>query len=134
MKLKGKIELEQGLKQIDILPLINVIFLLLIFFILTPILILPPGIKVNLPRVVTSESISSDNVEVIVNSENYIYLDGNIVNVDSLRAILKQAASRAQTVLIKADKRASLEKVVEICDMSRESGIKQINVATNQGR
>jgi biopolymer transport protein ExbD len=46
--------------------------------------------------------------------------------------LLKQAAKRNQSILIKADKRALLGRVVEIWDTARDLGINQINIATNQ--
>jgi len=131
MKFKGRLELEQGLKAIDIAPLINVVFLLLIFFMLTSSFLLQPGIKVNLPKVLTSESVTGGNIEVVVTSENELYLDGSSTNFKGLEAMFKQAASRRQSVLIKADKRASLGKVVEIFDLGRGAGVSQINIATN---
>ena len=132
MRFKGRMELEHGLKQIDIAPLINIIFLLLIFFMLTSSFIMQPGIKVNLPKAVTSEVVKYENIEILVNSGNITYLNGRVVTTQELERLLKQAAKRNQTILIKADKRASLGRVVEIWDMARDLGIEQINIATNQ--
>ena len=50
MKFKRHMELEHGLRQIDIAPLIDMVFQLLIFFMLTSSFIMQPGIKVNLPK------------------------------------------------------------------------------------
>jgi len=132
MRFKGRMELEHGLKQIDIAPLIDIVFQLLIFFMLTSSFIMQPGIKVNLPKAVTSEVIKYENVEIMISSENITYLNGKLVNSQELKSYLKQAAKRNQTVLIKADARASLGRVVEIWDMCRDLGISQINIATNQ--
>lgn len=132
MRFKGRMELEHGLKQIDIAPLIDIVFQLLIFFMLTSSFVIQPGIKVNLPKAVTSEVIKYENIEILVSSENVTYLNGQIVNLQELKSFLKQAAKRNQTVLIKADTRAYLGRVVEIWDMCRDSGITQINIATNQ--
>lgn len=132
MRFKGRMELEHGLKQIDIAPLIDIVFQLLIFFMLTSSFVMQPGIKVNLPKAVTSEVIKYENIEILVSSENVTYLNGKIVNLQELKAFLKQAGKRSQTVLIKADTRASLGRVVEIWDMCRDLGITQINIATNQ--
>ena len=132
MRFKGRMELEHGLKQIDIAPLIDIVFQLLIFFMLTSSFVMQPGIKVNLPKAVTSEIINYENIEILVSSENVTYLNGKIVNMQEMNSYLKQAAKRNQSVIIKADTRASLGRVVEIWDMARDSGITQINIATNQ--
>ena len=132
MRLKGRMELEHGLKQIDIAPLINVIFLLLIFFMLTSSFLMQPGIKVNLPKTVTSEAVKYDNIDILVSSGNATYFNGKLLTPQELKMLLMQAAKRNQAILIKADRRASLGRVVEVWDMARELGITQINIATNQ--
>lgn len=132
MHFKRHMEFEHGLRQIDIAPLIDMIFQLLIFFMLTSSFIMQPGIKVNLPKAVTSEVVKHDNIEIVVSSENVTYLNGKVVTGKELKALLKQAAKRSQPILIKADRRSSLGRVVEIWDMGRDLGITQINIATNQ--
>ena len=132
MHFKGRMELEHGLKQIDIAPLIDIVFQLLIFFMLTSSFVMQPGIKVNLPKAVTSEVVKFENIDILITSENVTYLNGKVVTTSELKTLLKQAAGRDQTILIKADKRASLGRVVEIWDMARDLGITQINIATNQ--
>lgn len=132
MRFKRHMELEHGLRQIDIAPLIDMIFQLLIFFMLTSSFVMQPGIKVNLPKAVTSEVVKIENIEIIVSSENVTYLNGKVITTQELKSLLKQVAKRNQPILIKADRRASLGRVVEIWDMCRDLGIAQINIATNQ--
>lgn len=132
MRFKRHMELEHGLKQIDIAPLIDIVFQLLIFFMLTSSFVMQPGIKVRLPKAVTSDVIKSENVEILVTSENVTYLNGSVVTLQEIKAFFKQAAKRDQTILIKADRRASLGRVVEVWDMARDMGLSQINIATNQ--
>lgn len=132
MRFKGRMELEHGLRQIDIAPLIDMIFQLLIFFMLTSSFVIQPGIKVNLPKAVTSEAVKIENIEVVISGENVTYLNGKVITGQELKNLLKQAAKRKQPILIKADKRASLGRVVEIWDMARDLGIEQINIATDQ--
>jgi biopolymer transport protein ExbD len=125
-------ELEHGLKQIDIAPLIDMVFQLLIFFMLTSSFVMQPGIKVNLPKAVTSEIVKFENIEIVVSGENVTYFNGKVVTTQELNNLLKQVAKRNQPILIKADRRASLGRVVEIWDTCRDLGITQINIATNQ--
>jgi biopolymer transport protein ExbD len=132
MYFKRHMELEHGLKQIDIAPLIDMIFQLLIFFMLTSSFVIQPGIKVNLPRAVTSEVVKFENMELVISSENVTYLSGKVVTMAELKTMLAQVAKKKQSILIKADRRASLGRVVEIWDMCRDVGIAQINIATNQ--
>ncbi len=132
MQFKRHMELEHGLRQIDIAPLIDMVFQLLIFFMLTSSFIMQPGIKVNLPRAVTSEVVKYENVEVVISSENVIYINSKVITIQELKTLLKQTAKAKGSILIKADRRASLGRIVEVWDMCRDLGITQINIATNQ--
>jgi len=132
MRFKRHIELEHGLRQIDIAPLVDVIFQLLIFFMLTSSFIVPSGIRVNLPKAVTSQMVKSKSLEIVVSGENVIYIEGRVVNIQELKPILKELQTRDQPLLIKADRRARLGRVVEIWDMARNLGLSQVNIATYQ--
>ena len=68
MRFKRRIFLEKG--KLDIAPLIDVIFLLLVFFMLTSSFIFQPGIKINLPKAITSEVIQKENLIVIIKEDN----------------------------------------------------------------
>jgi len=85
-------ELKHGLESIDIVPIVNIVFLLLIFFMLTSGFVMQPGIKVDLPKAVTSEVLKLENIELLVNSENTTYLNANAVTMTELKVFLKQAA------------------------------------------
>lgn len=130
MKFKRHVELEKG--QLDIAPLIDIVFQLLIFFMLTSSFIFQPGIKVNLPKAVTSEVIHEKNLIILITASNYIYLNDRIITMSELASRLRIAAKENKPLLIKADRRASLGKVVEVWDLCRDEGISQINIATSQ--
>ncbi len=132
MRFKRHLQLEQGLKDIGIVPLINMIFLLLVFFMLTSSFIVQPGLKVNLPRALTSEVVKYENIEIAVSSDNVIYLNNRVVNLEELRTALEYMSKRNVTILIKADRHVALGKVVQIWDLCRKLGITQINMATDR--
>jgi len=132
MRFKGRMELEHGLKQLDIAPLVNIVFLLLIFLMLSSNFITQPGLKVELPRVVTSEAVKYDKIEILLTEGEQIYLDGRQVTAEELKSAFNKAAGNNQAVLIKADRRVSLGKASQLWDLARQSGITQINIATNQ--
>lgn len=129
MRFRSRLHLEHGLKQIDIAPLVDMVFLLLIFFLLTSNFVVQPGIKVKLPKAVTSSLLQDKNVVIMISSENIIYVENKIFSTDELKGYLKKLGKNS-TVLIKADKRVSLGRVVEVWDICRDSGIEQLNIAT----
>jgi len=132
MRFKRHIELQFGLSEIDIAPLVDMVFQLLIFFMLTSSFIMPSGIRVNLPKAVTSEMLKSRSLEIVVSGENVIYIDGRVVTIQELKSILKGLAAYNRPLLIKADRRAQLGRVVEVWDLARDMGISGVNIATYQ--
>ena len=132
MKFKRRVFLEKG--RLDIAPLIDVIFLLLIFFMLTSSFIFQPGIKINLPKAVTSEVIQRKNLIILIRDDNTLYINERLIDDDELLSRLKIAANESKPILIKADRKASLGKVVEIWDLCRSEGVQKVNIATTQKR
>jgi biopolymer transport protein ExbD len=132
MKFKGRMEFEQGLKTMDIAPLVNVAFLLLILVMLGSGFVTQPAVSVNLPRAVTSEAVARENIEVLVSAENVASLSGRVVSDDELKAAFRQISKGRAAILIRADRGSSLGRAVKIWDMARAAGIRQINIATNQ--
>ena len=118
--------------DINLAPLIDVVFLLLIFFMLTSNYVLQPGIRVSLPKAISSEVINSENLVVTVTGQDLIFLNDQPVSIQDLKPQIRQAAQDSKTVLLKADTGSSLGRVVEIWDMCRDMGVPQINIATNQ--
>jgi len=125
-------QLKGELGTIDIAPLVDVVFQLLIFFMLTSSFIFQPGIKVNLPKAITSEVVGEENIVITITADNLIYLNGKLATVKELDAKLKAYVNKNLPLLIKADKKCSLGRVVEVWDTCRKLGLAQVNIATNQ--
>lgn len=130
MKLKRTAFMEKG--RLDIAPLIDVVFLLLIFFMLTSSYIFQPGIRVNLPRAVTSEALHKELLVVTITADGGIFINERPIGGDELVSRITIAARDEQPLLIRADKKADLGKVIEIWDICRQVDVKQINIATTQ--
>lgn len=132
MRFKRSVQLEQSLRHIDIAPLIDIIFQLLIFFMLTSSFVIQPGIKVNLPNAVASDVIEEQNIIIALSAEGIIYVDKRVITSQELKSYLSDAENSMRPILIKADKRTSLGRVVEIWDLCRRMGIERVNIATQQ--
>ena len=130
MKFKRRLKIEKGM--IDLTPMVNIFFLLFIFFLFTSSFIFQPGIKVSLPKAVTSEVMQLDNVTITVTKDDKIYLEDKQITKEELMGRLKMLAKEKMGLLIRADNRAPLGRIVEIWDACRREGVAQINIATNQ--
>lgn len=132
MRFKRHVELEHGLRQIDITPLIDMVFQLLIFFMLTSSFIIPSGIKINLPKAVSAEPERGKNVVITVSRENVLYLGQKVLTNRELKELLAKAKKNDAPLLIMADQHAEMGRVVEVWDMARDTGVNEVNIATRE--
>ena len=128
MKFKRRLAIEAGLRQIDIAPLIDCIFLLLIFFMLTSSFVVIPGINVKLPKALTSEEINTQTLTITISSEDIIYLEGTPKTAEELEKALTE--EKYSSIFIKADRHASLGAWVGVWDLCKKVGIERIGMAT----
>lgn len=134
MKFKRHMKVEHGLEQINMAPLIDVIFQLLIFFMLSSSFTFPSGINVKLPKAVTSDIIKEENFVILITNENVMYLNDQVVTAKELKRELGAPANKNRPILIKADRRASMGRIVDVWDLCRQLGIERINIATNRAQ
>lgn len=131
MKFKKRVKVDVGLRQIDIAPLIDCVFLLLIFFMLTSSFVVMPGINVKLPKTVTSEDLDVHTAAIVISSEDIVYLENKPCTIKELNEYLKN--KKYESIFIKADKDASLGTVAGIWDVCKRVGIEKIGIATTHG-
>ena len=132
MRFRKHIKEEIGLKQIDIAPLIDVVFILIIFFILTSTFMVQPGIRVDLPRTVTHQALQTKRISIIISSEDVVYANGEVVTDKELEESLIVNKDKINSVFIKADKNSSMGRVVDIWDICRKAGLEHVNIATTK--
>lgn len=118
--------------RVDVVPFINMIFLIVVFFLLVSVFVMAAPLNVKLPKAVTSDMVNATSITIIVTSENILYLNDRVTTLSELREFLSQSGHKNRSVLIKADRRASVGRVVDIWDLGRNLGIEQISIATDQ--
>ena len=122
--------LSLSLVEPDLTPLIDVVFQQLIFFMLTSAFVFQPGIRIQLPKTVTSDVVHKETLQVTVVQGDRLYLGEKIVTLQELRSKLSGLSKNGQPVLLRADRKASMGRVMEVWDMCRAMGIPQIHIAT----
>ena len=118
---------------IDLTPLIDVVFLLLIFFMISTTFVSSPGIKVNLPEASTRPLTQKpEALEVTVTAEQRLYLNGQEVDPKHLNERLKEQSRNQENpaLLIRADGDVQHRMVVFVMDQAHLVGIKQLSIAT----
>ena len=114
---------------VDIAPLIDMVFQLLLFFMLTSSFVLYPGLRVTLPKATTGKTLAASNLVITLTKDHVIYWDEAVVTLKELRGRLKQAGSN-KPVLIRADRHAYVEKLIELWDLCRDVGYQEVHIAT----
>lgn len=117
---------------IDTAPMADVVFQLLIFFMIASSFVMEPGIKVNLPAALTAEAQVEQKIVVTVTAQEAIFINEEPVNLQILEEYLKAALSKNedQIIIVKADRVVRHGLVVEILDIARSVGAKRLAIAT----
>lgn len=122
--------------QIDLTPMLDVVFIMLIFFIVTASFVKESGIDVNRPPVTDQPPPDSENKNVVFNvTENGdIELEGRRIDVRSVRANVERihAENPQAKVIINASPKAKTEIFVQISDQAREAGVYDISLSTRK--
>ena len=122
----------RGSGDINITPLIDMVFLLLIFFLLTSSFIIDRGIKINLPKTVSSETVHDNRITVAIDSTGSVFVDQEPMLIESLLDKLKNAYTEkdTKTVYLKADKQNRVDILVHVMDIIKQSGSEKMNLIT----
>ena len=116
---------------VEIAPLIDVVFLLLLFFMVTTQFISLPGIKLTLPDIGPGRTITAtEKVEIVVTASHDVYVNGNPVPQGGLVETLKRGPIDVDTVVIlKADQDVTHGTIVNLIDIIRGVGFKRVVLA-----
>lgn len=125
---------EEEAQAIDLTPMLDVVFIMLIFFIVTATFIKEAGVEVNRPEATTWAEQKSASILIAVNDKNEIWIDKNRVDQRSVRQTIERllAENPKGTVVIQADNEARVELIVEITNAAREAGVDIVAVSTQK--
>jgi biopolymer transport protein ExbD len=115
--------------EINLSPMIDCIFILLIFFIVTTVFVEESGLEVNKPEPGGSQSLDSDEtIEIVISADNKITFNGHEIGVEGVQARLKQTVNQAseQPVLILAHESSDHGTFATVWGEARAAGIQQL--------
>ena len=118
--------------EIQMTPLIDMVFILLIFFVVTTSFVSETGLEIQRPQSSSSETLPRENIPVAIGADGRITVDGQRVGLLSIRPFL-QKRLRMQpglAVVLVADKTVSVDRVVRVMDEIRAAGISEVALAT----
>ena len=120
--------------NVDLVPMIDVVFQLVIFFMVSTTFILTPGINLVLPGSTTSEPVVMTKFVVTVVSENEIYLNKEKFTLsgldDKLESLTLKEKKGIKTVVLEGDRAVSYDLMIKVLDVLRKNGFKGVNLKT----
>jgi biopolymer transport protein ExbD/biopolymer transport protein TolR len=121
--------------RIDLTPMVDVVFLLLIFFMISTTFVESPGISIKLPES-SAQTIDREpkEIKVYLSQEGDIFHRDQKISLDDFRTILAdhQSAAEQTTILLLADQESRHGKVVTLMDLARDAGFTKLAIATEQ--
>lgn len=118
--------------EINLTPMLDVVFIMLIFFIVTASFIKEAGIDVNRPDApVTETKPENANILVVINANDEIWIDRRNIDPRAVRANIERlhAENPKGTVVIQANKKSTNKMLVWVMDSTRNAGVYQISIA-----
>jgi biopolymer transport protein ExbD len=118
-------------EEINISPLIDMVFILLIFFIVTTTFSRDTGVVLNKPKAKTAQTITREHITVAVTPEGSIHILDKQVDIDQLRLIIERLVRENpdRQALIVVDKSSPSGTVVDVIDSCNLCGVKKVNIA-----
>lgn len=124
---------EQGFNNMNVIPLVDVMLVLLVIVLTTSTFIAAGTIPVKLPEVASSEAALLEPNTITVDAQGQLYLESRPVSLVELRRTLG-GKERSQPILIKADRSIALQIFVEVMDVVKELGFSQVSLQTEKNR
>lgn len=118
---------------IDLTPMLDVVFIMLIFFIVTSSFIKESGIEVNRPQADSASSQDKGNILIAVTADGQVWLDKQVVDVRSVRAHVERMRQEQPegVVVVQADQDARTGLVVKVMDQARLAGVPDVVLAAS---
>lgn len=120
--------------EIDLTPMLDVVFILLIFFIVTAVFVKEAGYDVVKPQASMAVFTNLDPILVAISPAGEIFMDGDIIEPRNLRFRLEQRLADAPNapVIIQADQSATNEHIITVMGAAREAGIGSVQIAAEE--
>ncbi len=114
-------------------PMIDMVFILLIFFLVTTSFVKETGIEVNRPRAVTAVADSRSSILIAIDRENRIFMDHREIDLRAVRANVERALAEnpSGNVIVVADTRSSTGVAVKVMDGCRMAGAENVSLAAS---
>ncbi len=121
--------------EVNMTPMLDVVFIMLIFFIVTASFVKESGVEVNRQQAATAEPKESANLFIAITDNGQIWMDKRVIDVRAVRANIERlhAENPQGAVVIQADKDSKNGLLVQVLDAAKAAGVQNVSLAADPG-
>ena len=119
--------------DINMTPMLDIVFIMLIFFIVTASFVKESGLTINRPGAVTASSKTRATIFIGISEHNQVWIDKRQVDIRTLGANIERllAENPQGSVVIQADKKSNNETLVQVMDSAKQAGVESVSIAAD---
>ncbi|WP_110687460.1 ExbD/TolR family protein [Salinicola aestuarinus] len=117
---------------VDLTPMLDVVFIMLIFFIVTTSFIKESGVEIERPESSAATARPDTQVLVAITDQGAVWVDGEAVDAHRVGARVAELVSGSGSVVVQADRRSTTGTLIEVMDRIRDAGVENVAVAANR--
>jgi len=130
VKYRRSISETEESSEINVSPLIDMVFILLIFFIVTTVFVEETGIEVQRPEAAAGVHLEKESILLAVSEDGRVYYGGKVVGLGSVRPMVKRLLeSQDRPVIVQGDERADYGAVIKVVDEAKLAGAQSVSLA-----
>lgn len=120
--------------EIDLTPMLDIVFIMLIFFIVTSTFIKEPGVDITRPDAVTTQNVKIVAVLIAITSDNRVFIDKKEIDLRSVRTSVERmlAENPQGAIVIQADKDSDAGIMMQVMESVRDAGAQATKISTNK--
>jgi len=121
--------------ELNLTPMLDIVFIMLIFFVVTTSFVRESGLEVNRPAAQTAERRDRGNIMIAIAPNGEIWIDKRAVDIRAVRAVVERlvAENPEGGVIIQGDREAQIGLLVKVMDQVRKAGIVNVSIAATAG-
>ena len=120
--------------EINISPLIDIVFILLIFFIVTTVFFEETGVEINKPQAISQNDLESKSILIAITSDEQVFYGGRNIGTGGVRNLVKRMSTKEPLpVILQADEMVPTKLLIKVLDEAKLGGAISVNVSTKTG-
>jgi biopolymer transport protein ExbD len=124
----------EELSDINVSPLIDMVFILLIFFIVTTVFVEETGVDVDKPQAASAVNLEKNSILLAVTSKGQVIYGGKEIGVGGVRPLVRRLTQQEEMpVIIQGDRKSTYDVILRVLDESKLGGAKNVSLASEMG-